>query len=93
MQTEGGVAQLGRGIQVGGEYVGSVCSSTWSPYLQCGVAIARMDRANIGPGSSGLVDCVDGHQRDARICALPMYDEQREIPRGLCVDIPLRRAS
>ena len=93
MQTNDGVAQLGRGIRLEGNVVGRVCSSTWSPFLQCGVAIVRMDTPDLGPGDTVEVACIDGNHRSAQVCALPMYDEQREIPRGLRVDIPLRHAS
>ena len=88
MKTVGGVARLGRSIRLGREVVGRVCSSTWSPYLRCGVAIVRLDDASPQPGDSVLVDCIDEQQHDATICRLPMYDENREIPRGLKIDIP-----
>lgn len=88
MKTVGGVARLGRSIRLDGEVVGRVCSSTWSPYLHCGVAIVRMDDALLQPGDSVQVDCIDEQQHDATICRLPMYDENREIPRGLKIDIP-----
>ena len=88
MKTDAGVALLGRHIRVNGEIVGRVCSSTWSPFLQCGVAIVRMDKANIEPGDAVQVDCIDEKPHDATICTLPMYDDKREIPRGLLVDIP-----
>lgn len=90
MKTDAGVSLLGRHIRMNGEVVGRVCSSTWSPYLQCGVAIVRMDRAGIEPGDSVQVDCIDEKPHDATICTLPMYDDKREIPRGLLVDVPER---
>ena len=34
------------------------------------------------------VECADGEIRDATVCDTPMYDENREIPRGQRVDIP-----
>jgi aminomethyltransferase len=88
MKTVDGVARLGRRIQLDGQVIGRVCSSSWSPYLQCGVAIVRMDNTNSRPDDSVQVDCIDEGLHDAMICRLPMYDEKREIPRGLKIDIP-----
>ena len=34
------------------------------------------------------VECADGEIRPATVCDTPMYDENREIPRGKRVDIP-----
>jgi aminomethyltransferase len=85
-----GIAALGRTIQLDGETAGRVCSSTWSPFLKCGVAIARMDSADVGPGTSVMVECIDDKKRSAILCAMPFYDEKREIPRGKLVDIPQR---
>ena len=85
-----GIAALGRTIQLDGKTAGRVCSSTWSPFLKCGVAIARMDSADVGPGTSVMVECIDDKKRSAILCAMPFYDEKREIPRGKLVDIPQR---
>ncbi|MDP7065327.1 MAG: glycine cleavage T C-terminal barrel domain-containing protein [Arenicellales bacterium] len=67
---------------------GVVCSSAWSPYQQCSVAIVRLDDADFTPGSEFDVACTDGAIRKAQTCTTPMYDEKREIPRGLKIDIP-----
>jgi len=42
-----------------------------------------MDKANIEPGDIVQVECIDEKLHDATISTLPMYDEKREIPRGL----------
>jgi len=88
LRTEGGIAQIGRTLKSNGLDVGVVCSSAWSPYQQCGVAIVRLDKADSGPGFDFEVVCTDDEIRKARTCTTPMYDEKREIPRGLKVDIP-----
>ena len=88
MRTQGGVAQIGRTLKSNGLDVGVVCSSAWSPFQQCGVAIVRLDDADAGPGFDFEVVCTDDEIRKARTCTTPMYDEKREIPRGLKVDIP-----
>ena len=88
LRTEEGVAQIGRTLKSNGLEAGGVCSSAWSPYQQCGVAIVRLDDADSGPDSDFEVVCTDGEIRKARTCTMPMYDENREIPRGLKIAIP-----
>lgn len=88
MKVDGGIAVLGQTIRVDDAVAGRVCSSTWSPFQQCGVAIARMDSVSHGPDTQLMVEGIDGESYPAVLCTLPMYDEKREIPRGKRVDIP-----
>ena len=93
LRTTGGVADLGDTVfisdeSVEGRPVGRVCSSGWSPYQRCGVAIVRMNDADLGPGAAVEVECADGEIRPGELCTLPMYDPERLIPRGNLVDIP-----
>ena len=90
MRVRGGVAELGRGISIGEKSVGQVCSSGYSPFQGCGVCIVRLDDSALGPGARVQVACIDGSRQDAELCALPMYDKERLIPRGKLVDIPSR---
>ncbi len=85
---DGGVAALGRTVRRDGAAVGRVCSTAWSPYQRCGVAIVRLDDPDDGPGAVVEVACHDGAARRGEICELPMYDRERRIPRGELVDIP-----
>lgn len=93
MRVKDGIAQLGRQIKIDGVVAGRVCSSAWSPFLQCGVAIVRMDDPTHKPGTQVSVNGADGLEHSGVICTLPMYDDKREIPRGKLVDIPETRAS
>ena len=88
MRVTGGVAQLGRIMLLGDTVVGRVCSSGYSPYQGCGVCIVRMDDPSTGPGADVSVLCVDGSTRQGELCKLPMYDEERLIPRGKLITIP-----
>ncbi len=88
LRTDGGVAQIGRTLKLNGIDAGIVCSSAWSPFQLCGVALVRLDDPDIRSGTVLEVYCTDGEIRPARTCTTPMYDEEREIPRGLKVDIP-----
>ena len=91
LRTEGGIAQLGRTVSRGGSAVGRVTSIAWSPFQQCGVAIARMDDRIDGPGTQLDVESFDGPVLRGELCTLPMYDPERLIPRGRLIGIPDRR--
>jgi len=88
LRVSGGVARVGNGLTKDGHFVGRVCSSAWSPFLQCGVAIVRFNAPDAEPGLDLEVVCADGEVRYAQTCDLPMYDPDRLIPRGKLVDIP-----
>jgi len=84
----GGVARIGRWLTRDGVSVGRVCSSAWSPFQRCGVAIVRLDDPALAPGTVLDVVCLDDQTRRGETCELPMYDRDRLIPRGQVVDIP-----
>ncbi len=88
LRCEGGVARRGETLSSAGKSAGRVCSTAWSPYLRCGVAIARLNDATLGPGSELRVECVDGQTRAGQVCELPLYDRDGDIPRGNRVEIP-----
>ena len=88
LRCAGGVARRGDGLFLDGEPAGRVCSSAWSPCLQCGVAIVRLQDPALGPGTELRAECVDGRTRAAEVCELPMYDRAGAIPRGKRTDIP-----
>lgn len=88
MRVDGGVAHIGRVLTHNGAPAGRVCSSAWSPFQQCGVALVRLDDPDLGAGTRLEVECVDGETRTAEVCETPMYDKKRLIPRGKLVDIP-----
>jgi glycine cleavage system aminomethyltransferase T len=88
LRVPGGVARLGEGLSNDGDPAGRVCSAAWSPFQRCGVAIVRLDDPNLSSGTKIDVECRDGRTRTAEVCDLPMYDTDRQIPRGVRVDIP-----
>ena len=90
MRVDDGVAQFGRMISRDGVPIGRVSSTAWSPYQQCGVAIARMDDPSDGPGTQLDVESYEGKMLRGGLCTLPMYDPDRLIPRGRLFDIPDR---
>jgi len=90
LRVSGGIARVGDSLTRGGIPAGRVCSTAWSPFQRCGVAIVRLGEAGAGPGARFEVACRDGEDRPAELCDLPMYDPERAIPRGRVVDIPDR---
>ncbi len=81
MRVLGGIAERGRTISFGDSLVGIVCSSTWSPYQECGVALVRMDDPEMGPSTEVKVLGTDGKTYSAKLCSLPMYDPEGAIVR------------
>jgi len=61
---------LGRTIQLDGKTAKRICFSTWPPFLKCGVAIARMNSADVGPGTSVMTKCIDDKKRSAVLCTM-----------------------
>lgn len=88
LRVHGGVARIGRNLIRDGVAIGQVCSTAWSPFQRCGVAIVRLDDPEIQPGTTLDVTCQDGESRACETCNLPMYDPNGDIPRGKTVDIP-----
>lgn len=88
LRVSGGVARIGHSLIKDGVRVGRVCSTAWSPFQRCGVAIVRFDDPQFGAGTELDVECRDGRLCPAHTCDLPMYDKERKIPRGQLVDIP-----
>jgi aminomethyltransferase len=88
LRVAGGVARIGRSVLLNGVPVGQVCSSAWSPFQRCGVAIVRLDDPEWPAGTALEVACTDDEVRRGDTCELPMYDPDRLIPRGKLVDIP-----
>jgi len=88
MRVLGGIAERGRTISIGDDLIGTVCSSTWSPYQECGVALVRMDDPEMGPSTEVKVKGTDGKIYSAKLCSLPMYDSEGAIARGKNTTIP-----
>ncbi len=83
-----GVARHGETLQIDGSGAGRVTSSAWSPTLQCGVAIVRMNDPDAGPGTAVEVECTDGETRAGQVCELPFFDRAGDIARGRATELP-----
>ncbi|QIE53976.1 aminomethyl transferase family protein [Pikeienuella piscinae] len=68
--------------------VGRVTAGAWSPYLDCGVGYARFERAGGWVGRTLSLIGEGGAAHECEIVALPFYDAEKRIPRGLDRTIP-----
>ena len=88
IKVKDGIALRGNNISISNKNIGVISSSTWSPYLECGVGIVRLDFDDIEIGTKVDVICINGEKLMAEICSLPMYDEKGLILRGIDKNIP-----
>ena len=88
IKVDGGIAKKGTFYSENKNLLGKVTSSTWSPYLECGVGIIRVNDLKHCPGTTVRVDGLDGKKYNATICNLPMYDVDGLIVRGINKRIP-----
>lgn len=77
-----GIPRHGRTLLRETTEIGLVTSSAWSPTLQCGIAIVRLDDPDLGPDTEVEVVCADGSRHFATVTELPLYDKAGDIPRG-----------
>lgn len=77
------VPKMNETVQSNGEVVGRVTAGAWSPYLDCGVGYVRFDRSGDWPGQTLNLNASDRTLRECEIVALPFYDPEKRIPRGL----------
>ena len=89
LKVSNGIAQKGNLFSLSGTVVGKVTSSTWSPYLKCGVGIVRVDDPSVGLGSKVLGIGVAEKEYLAKLCLLPMYAENGLSVRGKKIFIPM----
>jgi len=90
IRVENSFALVGEKVKKNGKNIGTVTSSTWSPYQVCGVGIVHLYNSDNGPDSVVEVFCNDGSIQQGEICNLPMYDKKGEITRGKKISIPTK---
>jgi aminomethyltransferase len=83
---------IGGEVEINGRPAGKVTAGAISPYLQRGIGIALMDRPGFAEGDAVTIRCIDGEMHAGELAGLPLYDRQAEIPRGIRVEIPDRKA-
>lgn len=72
----------------GAQVVGHITAGAWSPYLDCGIGYGRFAEAGDWVGRSLSLKTGDGTIHPCEIVALPFYDPEKRIPRGLDTQIP-----
>ncbi len=72
----------------GQEAVGRVTAGAWSPFLDCGVGYVRFSRPGDWVGRNLALKTAAGEIVPCEIMALPFYDPDKRIPRGLDRSIP-----
>ncbi len=77
-------------VEQDGNRVGEITAAAMSPYLGHSIGYVLLNSADLGPGDKVYVSCRDGSLHEAELVELPMYDKERQIPRGKRVDIPTR---
>jgi aminomethyltransferase len=85
-----GEPYIGGEVSAAGMRIGVVTAAAWSPFLKCGTAIIRLDRAGDHTAKPVAVRLRDGSMSPAAIVELPLYDKEKAIPRGLSKEIPDR---
>ena len=61
--------------------IGTVTCGTFSPFLQKGIGFVFFDNLVEETNSVVQIECVDGSVQEAIITNLPMYDEDKNIPK------------
>jgi aminomethyltransferase len=74
-------------VVLDGRTIGVVTAAAFSPFLDSGIAIVRLDEA-LSTGTRVEVRGRDGKLHPASIADLPLYDKDREIPRGQSSHVP-----
>ncbi|MGE0653531.1 MAG: aminomethyltransferase family protein [Alphaproteobacteria bacterium] len=88
LRCASGEPLIGAEVCAAEESIGRVTAGAWSPFYQAGVAIIRLSDPEHAARSDIAVRCRDGALHPAEIVELPMYDDEKRIPRGLETSIP-----
>jgi glycine cleavage system aminomethyltransferase T len=87
LRAAGGALEAGMTLSIDGRPVGRISAGSWSPFLECGIGYGRFDRTDDWVGRR--VMCGGGSAiLEADVIALPFYDAEKRIPRGLDTPIP-----
>ncbi|MEZ5926494.1 MAG: aminomethyltransferase family protein [Hyphomicrobiaceae bacterium] len=66
-----------------GRDVGRITTGAWSPTLEAGIGYARFESLADWLGEDVMLRSGGGEAAEARVTALPFYDPEKRIPRGL----------
>jgi len=71
-----------------GQPIGRITAGAWSPYLNSAIGYVRFKVPGDWAGQKLSLQSSDGDRHDCEIVALPFYDPDKRIPRGLDTTIP-----
>lgn len=83
VKCPGHVPRMNEIVEREGARVGRITAGAWSPYLGCGVGYVRFDHAGEWAGRNLSLRASDGESSGCEVVALPFYDPEKRIPRGL----------
>ena len=66
-----------------GRQVGRITAAARSPFLQSTIGYVRFDSPGEWEGERVSLEAADGTRYPARVVALPFYDAEKRIPRGI----------
>ena len=74
---------IGGHVERDGREIGTITASSWSPYLECGVAYVKLHSADLLEPRTAKVVGFDLELHGCELIDLPFYDAEKKIPRGL----------
>ena len=83
VQSGPGTAPGRHRVRHEGREVGRLTAAARSPFLQSTIGYVRFDSPGEWEGEQVSLEAADGTRYPARVVALPFYDAEKRIPRGL----------
>lgn len=81
---------MGRNVLDAETVVGRVTAGAYSPWLETHVGYVRFDSPGNWPGRACTLEGSDGETLSCEIVALPFYDPEKKIARGIDTTVPQR---
>ena len=88
IKCPGATPDSGSAVLDGDKVVGRITAGGWSPFQECGVGYVRFADAGDWSGRELSLAGSDGKTAPCTVVALPFYDPDKRIPRGLDRSIP-----
>ena len=88
VKSKGSSPALNDEVFDGSVAVGRITAGAVSPYLNCGIGYVRFRNAGDWAGANLKLKTADGKSHTCEIVALPFYDKDKKIPRGIDKTVP-----
>ena len=83
LQCDNGTPKWKGNVYKNSIHIGNITCGAYSPFLLKGVGYVYFKDSIEEINSTVQIECIDGSLQDAVVVKLPMYDEEKKIPRGL----------